>query len=158
MNRNDWEAVSTIYREGIATGFATFEKNIPSYKDWDKNHLTSCRLVAIREGNILDWAALSPVSDRCVYGGIAEVSVYVGQNNRGLGVGKRLMNQLIQESEREGLWTLQCGIFPENIGSVKLHKQVGFRRIGKREKVGKLDGVWRDNLIFERRSRKIGID
>lgn len=157
MEASDWEAVSKIYTEGIATGFATFETNTPSYKDWDAAHMQSCRIVATENEHILGWAALSPVSSRCVYGGIGEVSVYVGNNSRGKGMGKILLKALIQESEAEGLWTIQSGIFPENEGSIELHKKVGFRYIGKREKVGKLDGVWKDNLLFERRSETVGI-
>ena len=158
MQQSDWEVVSTIYSEGIATGYATFEKNIPNFENWDKAHLKTCRLVAIKDETVLGWAALSPVSSRCVYGGIAEVSVYVGQNHKGQGVGKLLMKHLIEQSEKEGLWTLQSGIFPENYGSIKLHEKVGFRYIGKREQIGKINGVWKDNLLFERRSKTVGIN
>lgn len=158
MEVGDWSSVSQIYGEGLETGFATFEKETPAFDSWDSAHMKTCRLVAVKENEILGWAALSPVSSRCVYGGIGEVSVYVGENNRGLGVGKRLMETLIEESEKEGLWTLQSGIFPENMGSIKLHEEVGFRFIGKREKVGKLDGVWKDNLLYERRSKIAGVD
>lgn len=157
MLASHWEAVSNIYLEGIATGFATFETNAPSYEAWHKAHMASCRLIAVENENILGWAALSPVSSRCVYGGVAEISVYVGATSRGKGVGKRLMETLIQESEKEGVWTLQSGIFPENEGSIELHKKVGFRYIGKRERVGKLHGVWKDNLLFERRSKTVGL-
>ena len=157
MEPYDWSSVSEIYAEGIATGFATFEKDIPSYETWDSAHMKACRLVAAMENEILGWAALSPVSSRCVYGGVGEVSVYVGKNHWGKGVGKILMEALILESEKEGLWTLQSGIFPENKGSIKLHEQVGFRYIGKRERIGKLDGKWKDNVLFERRSKVVGI-
>lgn len=158
MNPDDWTEVSKIYAEGIDTGFATFETNVPTYKSWDAAHLKTCRFVAESNGKIMGWAALSPVSSRCVYGGVAEVSVYVGQKCRGLGLGELLMNRLISESEMEGIWTLQSGIFPENEGSIKLHKKVGFRYIGKRERVGKLAGEWKDNVLFERRSSTVGID
>ena len=158
MKPADWVAVSKIYAEGISTGFATFEKEIPTYESWDSAHMKACRLIAIKENEILGWAALSPVSSRCVYGGVGEVSVYVAQNSRGMGVGKLLMEGLIAESEKEGLWTLQSGIFPENNGSIKLHEEVGFRYIGKRERVGKLDGDWKDNVLYERRSKIVGID
>jgi len=157
MLASDWEAVSKIYLEGIATGFATFETNAPTYEDWDSAHMQSCRIVVIEDEKVLGWAALSPVSSRCVYGGVAEVSVYVGKDNRGKGVGRLLMENLIKESEAEGLWTIQSGIFPENEGSIELHKKMGFRFIGKRERVGKLHDVWKDNLLFERRSETIGI-
>lgn len=158
MEAGDWASVSQIYAEGLSTGFATFEKEVPSYEVWDSAHMKTCRLIAEQDNSILGWAALSPVSSRCVYGGVGEVSVYVGQNSRGMGVGKILMEALIAESEIEGLWTLQSGIFPENKGSIKLHEEVGFRFIGKREKVGKLDGVWKDNALYERRSKAVGVD
>jgi len=158
MHASDWPRVSEIYAEGISTGFATFEKEIPTYESWDSAHISACRLVAINENKIMGWAALSPVSSRCVYGGVGEVSVYVGQNSRGMGVGKLLMGALITESEKEGLWTLQSGIFPENKGSIKLHEELGFRYIGKRERVGRLNGLWKDNLLYERRSEIVGVD
>ncbi len=157
MQPAHWNEVATIYREGIETGFSTFEKNIPSYEAWHAAHLIPCRLVAVSENKVLGWAALSPVSSRCVYGGVAEVSVYVGKECRGKGVGKLLMEALILASEAEGLWTLQSGIFPENKSSIDLHEKVGFRYIGKRERVGILDGIWKDNLLFERRSKTVGI-
>ncbi len=158
MKPTDWEAVSQIYEEGIRTGVATFETGAPSYESWDKAHVGSCRLVAEENQTILGWAAISPVSSRCVYGGVGEVSVYVNAKSRGKGVGKALMEQLISESENAGFWTLQSGIFPENEGSIKLHEKVGFRYIGRRERVGKLDGSWRDNLLFEKRSTTVGIN
>ncbi len=156
MTPDDWEAVAQIYTEGIATGYATFEKTIPDFKTWDANHLQTCRLVATEGPMVLGWAALSPVSDRCVYGGVAEVSIYIRSNNWNKGIGKLLMNTLIHRSEEAGFWTLQSGIFPENTGSIKLHEKAGFRLIGKREKVGNLDGVWKDNLLFEKRSNRVG--
>jgi len=158
MKNSDWPSVAEIYRQGMDTGFATFEKVVPSFEVWDAAHLEAGRLVAAKGETILGWAALSPVSSRCVYGGVAEVSVYIGQGSRGQGVGKLLMQQLIVESEKAGLWTLQSGIFPENKGSVELHRKMGFRFIGKRERVGKRDNVWKDNLLFERRSTIIGVD
>ncbi|NVN16743.1 GNAT family N-acetyltransferase [Muricauda sp. HICW] len=158
MKPSDWDAVSTIYLEGIATGFATFETKTPSYEQWDNAHTQECRLVAENNGSIMGWAALSPVSSRCVYGGVAEVSVYISEKSRGKGVGKLLMQHLIEESEKAGYWTIQSGIFPENTPSIKLHKKVGFRYIGKRERVGRIHGVWKDNLLFERRSSRVGID
>ena len=158
MQPADWDSVATIYAEGIATEYATFEKSIPTYEAWDSTHLKSCRIVVVDNNTILGWAALSPVSSRCVYGGVAEVSVYVAKEYFGKGVGKMLMHHLISESEKIGLWTLQSGIFPENESSIALHKKVGFRYIGKRERVGQLDGIWKDNLLFERRSKTVGID
>ncbi|GGD47811.1 phosphinothricin N-acetyltransferase [Muriicola marianensis] len=156
MTPVDWPEVARIYAEGIATGFATFEKEVPPYEIWDKAHTSSCRLVAVEQDTITGWAALSPVSGRCVYGGVAEVSVYVGKTGRGKGIGKLLLSALVDESEKAGFWTLQSGIFPENEGSVRIHLQCGFRQIGYRERIGQLDGVWKDNLIFERRSKKVG--
>lgn len=158
MNSGDWEEVSRIYAQGMATGIATFEQVLPSYETWDEAHMQACRYIAEEKGQILGWVALSPVSSRCVYGGVGEVSVYVDKGARGKGVAKKLMETLILESEKCGLWTLQSGIFPENIASVKLHEKVGFRYIGKREKVGKINGEWKDNLLFERRSKSVGID
>lgn len=157
MKFSDWQAVSKIYEEGIATGFATFETSVPNYESWDAAHMISCRLIATGNEKVLGWAALSPVSSRCVYGGVAEVSVYIAKDSRGKGVGQLLMKALIKESEAEGLWTIQSGIFPENEGSIELHKKAGFRYIGKRERVGKLNGKWKDNLLFERRSKTVGI-
>lgn len=157
MLPSDWDTVAKIYGEGIATGYATFEKTVPSYEVWDNAHLPTCRIVAIENDRILGWAALSPVSSRCVYGGVAEVSIYVGKENKCQGVGKMLMNTLITQSEEAGFWTLQSGIFPENKGSIALHRTTGFRYIGKRERIGQLDGEWKDNVLYERRSASIGI-
>ena len=158
MQPNDWTMVSLIYKEGITTGYATFEKEILTYENWDKAHIKECRLIACEGDTITGWAALSPVSSRCVYGGVAEVSVYVSNDNRGKGIGKHLLLSLIDASEKAGYWTIQSGIFPENKASTKIHEQCGFRFIGYRERIGKLDGAWKDNLIFERRSTSVGID
>ncbi|MEM7484227.1 MAG: N-acetyltransferase family protein [Bacteroidota bacterium] len=157
MKPSDWSQVAQIYMQGIATGFATFEQKVPDYAIWDKAHVKECRLVAENTNSILGWAALSPVSSRCVYGGVGEVSVYVSENGRGKGIGKLLLEHLIIESEKEGFWTLQSGIFPENEASITLHKKVGFRYIGNRERVGKIKGIWKDNLLFEKRSKIVGI-
>ncbi|MGB5387159.1 MAG: N-acetyltransferase family protein [Eudoraea sp.] len=158
MSEAHWPAIAQIYKQGVDTGFATFEKEIPSYEQWNGNHISSCRLVALRDDKVLGWAALSPVSGRCVYGGVAEVSVYVADNAQNSGIGILLMEELITTSEKEGFWTLQSGIFPENTGSIKLHERVGFRYLGKRERIGRLDGIWKDNLLFERRSKIVGIN
>jgi len=155
MRSSDWSAVAEIYKEGIATGMATFETEIPSWKQWDENHLDSCRWVATNQGKILGWAALSGVSSRCVYGGVAEVSVYVAAMARGNKVGEQLLKKLITDSEKQGYWTLQSGIFPENLASIKLHEKLGFRKIGYREKIGQLAGVWLDNILMEKRSKTI---
>lgn len=158
MRSSDWENVRSIYLEGVATGDATFETGAPSFADWDKAHLPCPRLVARRGDQTIGWAALSPVSQRCVYGGVGEVSVYVSSASRGLGVGRSLLQLLIDESERSGIWTLQAGIFPENVGSLALHRSCGFREIGRRERIGKLKGIWRDTILLERRSNSVGVD
>ena len=158
MYPEDWPEVARIYQEGISTGFATFETEVPDYQSWDKAHISECRLVAEDKTKVLGWAVLSPVSSRCVYGGVAEVSVYISEEARGKGVGKALMTKLIEESEKAGYWTLQSGIFPENQASIKLHEKVGFRFLGRREKLGKTsEGIWKDNLLFERRSKTVGV-
>ncbi|MEE1961921.1 N-acetyltransferase family protein [Allomuricauda taeanensis] len=158
MTPSDWEQVSNIYSEGIATGFATFETSAPDYGQWDSSHTEHSRLVAEDNGILLGWAALSPVSNRCVYGGVGEVSIYISTQSRGKGIGQLLMERLIEESEKAGFWTLQSGVFPENTGSIKLHEKMGFRYIGKRERIGKIHGAWKDNLLFERRSSTVGMD
>jgi len=152
LARGHWEAVSGVFREGIATGEATFETACPDWAEWDASHLTACRFVALAEGRVVGWAALAPVSERCVYGGVAEVSVYVAAAARGAGAGSALLAALVAASEREGLWTLQAGAFPENGVSIALHRKHGFREVGTRERLGKLAGVWRDVVLLERRS------
>lgn len=152
MTPADAEGVLAIYAEGLATGEATFETDVPTWAAWDAGHLPDCRLAA-RAGNTLaGWAALSPVSGRCVYAGVAEVSVYVAAAVRGQGAGGALLRHLVTASEAAGLWTLQAGIFPENLASVRLHERCGFRVVGRRERIGQLHGVWRDTLLVERRS------
>lgn len=159
MSSANYPAVARIYEEGIATGNATFQTKAPNWESWDKDHLPFGRLVAEnRAGEVVAWAALVPVSGRCVYAGVAELSVYVSESARGLGIGCLLMEELITDSEANGIWTLQAGLFPENIGSVKLHVKTGFRQIGHRERVGQMsDGRWRDTLLFERRSSIVGV-
>ena len=152
-----WPMVHAIYEEGIATGNATFTTEAPAWDAWDNSHLAHSRLVARDEaGPLLGWAALSPVSNRCVYGGVGEVSVYVGTAARGRGVGWQLLAALITESEANGIWTLQAGIFPENIASVRIHTEAAFREVGRRERIGQHHGVWRDTLLLERRSAVVG--
>ena len=157
MRDEDWEQVRAIYLEGIATGHATFETEAPSWERWDAGHLRQPRLAARGGGEILGWAALSPVSKRRAYAGVAEVSVYVGGGGRGRGVGRALLEALVGESETCGIWTLQAGVFPENAASVRLHLRCGFREVGRRERIGRLHGVWRDTLLFERRSKVVGV-
>ena len=154
----NWQDVKRIYEEGIATGDATFQTSAPLWEEWDSSHLQSCRLIAIDENKVIGWAALTPVSGRCVYAGVAEVSVYVAREARDKGVGKKLLEALIKESEKNNLWTLQAGIFPENISSIKIHEACGFRLIGRREKIGKMNGKWRDTILLERRSNLVGVD
>ena len=156
MNVEDWDEVNLVYQEGIATGNATFETNVPEYEKWDKSHLRDCRLVVRTEGKVIGWAALSPVSTRCVYSGVAEFSLYVAVSTRGMGVGKALLRTLIDESERIGIWTLQAGIFPENTASIALTKVCGFREVGCRERIGQMVGIWRDVILMERRSKVVG--
>jgi len=154
----DYPSVKAIYEEGIATGHATFETEAPDWEGWDGKFVQKCRLVAEVNGTVLGWAGLSAVSDRCVYGGVAEVAVYVGAEARGKGIGTRLLQALVDASEEAGLWTLQAGIFSENVGSVRVHEKCGFRVIGTRERLGKMGDVWRDVLILERRSPVVGVD
>lgn len=157
MRAGDWEQVRSIYLEGIATGHATFETDAPSWESWDAGHLKRPRLTARCSDDVTGWAALSSVSNRRVYEGVAEVSVYVGAKWRGRGIGLALLEALIDESERSGIWTLQAGIFPENTASVKMHLRCGFRRVGLRERIAKHNGVWRDTLLLERRSKVAGL-
>jgi phosphinothricin acetyltransferase len=158
MNLEDWDEVASIYQEGIATGDATFEKDTPDWEKWDESHLSDCRLVAKIEGKVIGWATLSPVSARPAYSGVAEVSLYVAASTRGVGVGKALLRAMIDESERSGIWTLQAGIFPENTASIALAKGCGFREVGRRECIGQMDGIWRDVILMERRSKVVGIE
>jgi phosphinothricin acetyltransferase len=155
LEARDWPAVRSIFEEGIATGQATFETEAPSWEDWDGAHLTQVRLVAEQDGEVVGWAALSPYSSRPVYAGVAEESVYVAAPARGRGVGRALLEALVERSEAAGIWTLEAGIFPENRASVTLHLGCGFRVVGLRERIGQLDGQWRDVLLLERRSEAI---
>ena len=141
-----------IYEQGIAGGNATFETEAPSWDDWDRTHLEGHRLVALQDDKVVGWAALSPVSERCVYAGVAENSVYVADEAQGRGVGRGLLEELIAGAERDGIWTIQTGIFPENEASIELHKRCGFRVVGTRERLGQHHGVWRDVVFMERRS------
>jgi L-amino acid N-acyltransferase YncA len=158
LNPAHWPAVRAIYEAGIATGNATFETQAPTWETWDKGHLAHSRLVALApNGTVLGWAALSPVSGRCVYGGVAEISVYIAAGAREKGVGRQLLQALIQESEANGIWTLQAGTFEENTASIGLHTQAGFRVIGHRERIGQHHGVWRNTVQMERRSPTVGV-
>lgn len=156
MQPQDWPAVEEIYRPGIATGNATFETESPGWEQWNANHHQHPRLVVREEDNVVAWAALSPVSTRRVYAGVAEVSIYVADGAQGKGMGKALLLALVEQSELNGIWTLQAGIFPENVSSIALHKSRGFREVGVRERIGKLDHTWRNVVLMERRSAKTG--
>ena len=156
MKKEDWPAVRTIHQEGIATGQASFETKVPDWDQWNRNHLPACRLVARLDGKVVGWAALRPAYSKEFYSGVMEDSVYVGASQRGGGVGKKLLQALIEVSERNGIWTLQALIFPENRASVALRESLGFRRVGRRERLGQMDGVWRDVLLMERRSAVAG--
>jgi phosphinothricin acetyltransferase len=155
LRSEHWPGVVHVFEDGIATKNATFETEAPTWEAWDSSHLPEHRLVALRAGELVGWAAVSPVSDRCCYGGVVESSVYVAENARGQGVGRRLLEELIASTEAVGIWTIEAGMFPENEGSIRLHERVGFEIVGRRKRLGKLDGVWRDVLLLERRSESV---
>jgi L-amino acid N-acyltransferase YncA len=157
LHKEHWPAVRAIYLEGIATGQATFQQSATGWEEWDEGHLAHSRLVALSEGRVVGWAALSLVSKKPHYKGVAEVSVYVGEGARGKGIGNTLLGELVRQSEQHNTWTLQSSIFPENVASVRLHESHGFRVMGRREHIAQLNGVWRDTVIMERRSKIIGI-
>ena len=156
MLPGDWPAVRAIFQEGIDTGNATFEEQPPDWEEWDSAHLRDGRLVAVLEGQVVAWASLTSISGRCVYAGVAEVSIYIAAGTRGKGIGGELMEALIKESEEKGYWTLQAGIFPENEASMALHQKYGFRIVGVRERLGKMDERWRDVVLLDRRSTVVG--
>ena len=158
MEPSDWGPVRAIYLEGIATGHATFETEAPAWDLWDAAHLSHTRLVARIGKTIVGWAALSPVSRRRAYGGVAEVSVYVTEARRGNGIGRALLEALVAESEANGIWTLQAAVFPENQATISLHRRCSFREVGRRERISKMNGVWRDTILLERRSQHVGIE
>jgi L-amino acid N-acyltransferase YncA len=155
LREEDWPAVREIYEQGIAGRNATFETEAPDWDTWDRSHLDGHRLVAVEDGRVLGWAALAPVSERCVYQGVAENSVYVDSAAQGRSLGKALLERLVTDAEQAGIWTIQTGVFPENEASVALHLRCGFRVVGTRERLGRLDGEWRDVLFLERRSELI---
>ena len=153
-----WPAVKAIYEAGLATGNASFQTSAPSLEEWDKAHLAHSRFVALDGDTVTGWAALTPVSGRCVYAGVAEVSVYIDPSRHGQGIGKKLIQALISESEANGIWTLQAGIFPENTASIRLHEGAGFRQIGIRQRIGKMGDRWRDTVLLEKRSTTVGLN
>ena len=155
LRAEHWPDVARIYAEGIATGNATFESSVPDWERWDASHLPEHRFVALVDSRVVGWIAASAVSDRCVYGGVVENSIYVGADARGKGVGRALLERLIDSTERAGVWTIETGIFPENEASIRLHERAGFETVGVRKRLGKHNGVWRDVVLLERRSDKI---
>jgi L-amino acid N-acyltransferase YncA len=155
LRPGDWPEVASIYEAGIETGNATFETGVPSWEEWEHAHLPGHGLVAVEDGRVVGWASLSPVSERCCYSGVAENSIYIAEDAQGRGVGRMLLERLVADAERAGIWTIQTGIFPENVASVKLHMRCGFRIVGVRERLGKLHGEWRDVLLLERRSEEV---
>ena len=157
MQRQDWPQVAHVYAEGIATGNATFESSAPSWEEWDASHLRIPRLVAQRNREVLGFAALMPVSRRAVYRGVAEVSVYIAAEARRNGIGRALLRTVIDAAEDSGIWTLQGSVFAENLASLALCESLGFRRVGVREMIGAMNGRWRDTILLERRSAKVGI-
>lgn len=157
FKQSDFDSVKDIYQQGIDTGNATFETQVKEWDEWNNSMLQVCRLVAVENERVVGWAALSPVSNRCVYAGVAEVSVYVASEARGKGVGQIWLAKLVEESEKKGFWTLQAGIFPENESSIALHQKNGFRILGLQEKLGKMGEKWRDVVLLERRSKVVGI-
>jgi L-amino acid N-acyltransferase YncA len=158
LRPDDWPDVARIFEEGIRTGDASFETEVPAWEAWDAGHLAEHRLVVTLDGDgdVVGWAALSPVSERACYAGVAEHSIYVAERVRGLGFGRQLLAALVESSEAAGIWTLQSGIFPENAASLALHAALGFRVVGVRERLGRLHGAWRDVLLLERRSEVNG--
>ncbi len=147
------QRVLTIYKEGLDTGQATFNTEVPTWDEWDNLHHKHSRFTALMGSDILGWAALSPVSARYCYRGVAELSIYIAANSRGIGIGDLLLKNLIPDSESNGIWTLHSSVFPENTASIKLHKKHSFREIGYREKIAALHGVWRNTVLLERRSK-----
>ncbi|WP_342597938.1 N-acetyltransferase family protein [Psychrobacillus sp. FSL H8-0483] len=158
MTASDWQQVQAIFTEGIHTGNATFQTKAPTWEEWDMSHSKECRLVARLNGEVAGWIALSPISSREAFSGVSEVSVYVTHSVTGMRIGSKLLKELVTASEKHGFWTLQSMIFPENEGSIKLHRKFGFEEIGTPKRMGKLNGVWRDVVLLERRSNVVGID
>ena len=152
MRTDDWPAVKAIYLQGLATRQATFETEPPSWEEWDAGHLGELRLVGERDGEVVAWAALSPAPQRTCYAGMVEESVYVAEEARGQGVGTSLLRTLVEQADKAGVWTIQTSIFPEHVASIALHRRCGFRVVGTRERIARLDGVWRDTVLLERRA------
>jgi len=155
LRPGDWPEVSRIYTEGIATGNATFETDVPSWDEWAGAHRPTPRLVGTVAGEVVAWAAVTPVSSRPVYSGVAEISLYVAEYVRGQGVGSALLTEFVSQADARGIWTLQTSVFPENEASLRLLERSGFRVVGRRERIGQIDGQWRDTVLLERRSEVI---
>jgi len=153
MRKHDWPNVAAIYQDGMDTGIATFEVEVPSFNQWDQTHFAQGRWVAVNEAQMLGWAALAPVSAREVYKGVAEVSIYIHPAARGCGVGQHLLKAVIEQSESDGFWSLQASIFPENTASLHLFTSLGFRKIGRKERIAQRDGIWKDNMCLEKRKQ-----
>lgn len=159
MIPDDWPAVREIYRQGIDTGDATFEREVPDWEAWDARRHSECRFVAESDGTVVGFACVSPSSKRAVYAGVCEVMVYVAEGHRGQGIGSLLMTSMVEATEAEGIWMLQSSIFPENVASIRAHEHVGFRVVGTRERIGRFhDGRWRDTVLMERRSAVTGLE
>jgi len=158
MLHADWDCVREIFIEGIRTANATFRTEAPTWDEWNKDHLTNCRFVAKKNGEVVGWVALTPISSMSAFSGVAEVSVYIASKAAGMGLGSRLLQYVIDSSEQYKIWTIQAMIFPENIASINLHKKFGFEEVGTRKQIGKLNGVWRDVVLLERRSQTVGGD
>ncbi len=158
VNEENFSEVQHIYAQGLETRNATFETTVPNWEKWNRSHTLHSRLATIHNGKMIGWGALSPVSDRCVYEGVAEISVYIHEDYRNRGVGKIIIQKLINESEQNGIWSLMSGVFPENEASIHIHVLEGFRIVGTREKIAKLDDIWRDTVLLQRRSKIVGSD
>ena len=157
FTQTHFKEVCTIYQQGIDTGIATFQTDIPTWEEWHKSHLTFGRLGMFENNGLMGWCSLSPVSSRCVYHGVAEVSIYIGLQYTNQGIATALLKELITESENNGIWTLQSSVFSENYPSIRVHLKCGFRVVGTREKIGMKNGIWKDNLLLEKRSQKTGV-
>ncbi len=157
LEKTHWEEVKKIYEMGVATRLATFEIELPDWEEWDKKHLQHSRLICEIEGRVGAWIAIRQIEDDCVCMGVAEISVYVHPEYKGIGLGLVLMEHLFRHSEENGIWTLQAQVFEENRASIRLHEKSGFRKVGYRENIGQLDGKWQNTILFERRSKNVGI-
>lgn len=158
MTRGDWPRVAAIFKEGIETHNATYDRDIPSWEQWNADHFPQCRIIVDVNGEIAGWAALLPISNRYVFRGVAELSIYLSCKFINRQIGRRLLAHIIDESEKAGFWMLQSGIFPENKASLRIHEKTGFRLVGRRERIGKMDGIWRDIVLLERRSKITGYE